>query len=125
MSLTIDEDGSKPPFQRLSLGGHLDTTTAPELEKRLDAVLATKPLALVFDLAALEYISSAGLRAIFRAQKVMHGANGEVLVVNMQPAVQKVFDIVKALPLKSVFRSVEELDEYLDAMQSKVREQNR
>jgi len=55
----------------------------------------------------------------------MHAANGEVLIVNMQPAVQKVFDIVKALPLKSVFRSIEELDDYLDAMQRKAREENR
>jgi anti-sigma B factor antagonist len=46
-------------------------------------------------------------------------------MVNMQPAVQKVFDIVRALPLKSVFRSIEELDEYLDAMQRKAREENR
>jgi len=125
MALTIELDASRPPFRRLSLTGHLDTTTAPELEKKLDDVLASKPMAVVFDLAALEYISSAGLRAIFRAQKVMHAANGEVLVVNMQPAVQKVFDIVKALPLRSVFRSVEELDEYLDAMQRKVREEGR
>jgi anti-anti-sigma factor len=125
MSLTMDLDASKPPFQRLRLGGQLDTTTAPALEKKVDEVLAAKPLAIVFDLAALEYISSAGLRAVFRAQKAMHAANGEVLVVNMQPAVQKVFDIVKALPLKSVFRSIEELDEYLDAMQRKVREENR
>lgn len=125
MSLTINLDASRLPFQRFSLGGRLDTETAPELEKKIDEVLAAKPLAMVFDMAELEYISSAGLRAIFRAQKAMHTANGEVLMVNMQPAVQKVFDIVKALPLKSVFRSVEELDEYLDAMQSKVREEGR
>ena len=125
MSLTIDVDTSKPPFQRLSLGGRLDTTTAPALEKKVDEVLAAKPLAVVFDMAALEYISSAGLRAVFRTQKAMHATNGEVLMVNMQPAVQKVFDIVKALPLKSVFRSVEELDDYLDAMQRKAREENR
>jgi anti-anti-sigma factor len=125
MSLTIDVDASNPPFQRLSLGGRLDTSTAPALEKKVDEVLAAKPLAVVFDLAALEYISSAGLRAIFRTQKAMHAAKGEVLMVNMQPAVQKVFDIVRALPLKSVFRSIEELDEYLDAMQRKAREENR
>ncbi|HSH06156.1 MAG TPA: STAS domain-containing protein [Burkholderiales bacterium] len=125
MSLTIAVDASQPPFGRLSLAGRLDTTTAPALEKKVDEVLAAKPLAVVFDMAALEYISSAGLRAIFRTQKAMHAANGEVLMVNLQPAVQKVFDIVKALPLKSVFRSVEELDDYLDAMQRKAREENR
>jgi len=124
MSLTIDVDASKPPFQRLNLGGRLDTTTAPELEKRIDEVLAAKPLAVVFDLEKLEYISSAGLRAIFRTQKVMKAAGGQMLMVNLQPAVQKVFDIVRALPLKSVFKNIDELDDYLDAMQSKAREDN-
>lgn len=124
MSLTIDVDASKPPFQRLNLGGRLDTTTAPELEKRLDEVLAAKPLAVVFDLEKLEYISSAGLRAIFRTQKVMQAAGGQMLMVNLQPTVQKVFDIVKALPLRSVFKNIDELDDYLDAMQRKAREEN-
>jgi anti-anti-sigma factor len=123
MSLTIELDISKPTFQRLSLGGRLDTSTAPELETRIDAVLAAKPLAVVFDLEKLEYISSAGLRVIFRTLKEMRALAGEVLIVNMQPAVQKVFDIVNALPLRGVFKSVEELDEYLDAMQRKVREE--
>ena len=123
MSLTIGVDASRPPFQRLSLDGRLDTSTAPQLEKQIDEVLAAKPLALVFDMAGLEYISSAGLRAIFRAQKVIHASNGEVLMVNMQPGVRKVFDIVKAIEVKKVFRNVDELDEYLDAMQRKVREE--
>ena len=48
------------------------------------------------------------------------GAVGALLLVNVQPGVQKVFDIVKALPAQSVFKSVAELDQYLDYMQRKV-----
>lgn len=123
MSLTIDVDASKPPFQHVHLSGRLDTSTAPQLERTIDGVLAAKPLAVVFNLKELEYISSAGLRAIFRTQKAMQGAGGQMLMVNLQPAVQKVFDIIKALPSGGLFRSIEELDDYLDAMQAKVRGQ--
>ena len=43
-----------------------------------------------------------------------------VLVVNLQPQIRKVFDIVKAVPVADVFASQRELDDYLDTMQKKV-----
>ncbi|MGN1115129.1 MAG: STAS domain-containing protein, partial [Candidatus Ornithomonoglobus sp.] len=55
----------------LTIVGRLDTTTAPELEKTLDSALDdTKEL--VFDMNGLEYMSSAGLRVILKAQKAMN-----------------------------------------------------
>jgi hypothetical protein len=45
--------------------------------------------------------------------------------VNVQAPVQRVFDIVKAVNLASVFRNVRELDDYLDAMQKKAREESK
>ena len=74
----------------------------------------------MLDLADLEYISSAGVRSIFKARKALAGHGGKVLVVNPQPQIQKVFDVVKAVPLEEIFTSVAEADAYLDAMQRKV-----
>jgi hypothetical protein len=51
------------------------------------------------------------------ARRVMEAKRGCLLLVNVQPQVQKVFDIVKALPAQSVFKNVEELDRYLARMQ--------
>ncbi len=48
---------------------------------------------------------------------------GKVLFVDVQAPVQKVFDIVKAVDLASVFRNVQELDDYLDVMQKKATEE--
>jgi anti-anti-sigma factor len=75
---------------------------------------------VVFDLSKLEYISSAGLRSLFRAQKSMKARSGRVVVMNPQPSVQKVFDIVKAVDVNEVFRSQAELDSYLDTIQKQV-----
>jgi hypothetical protein len=44
-----------------------------------------------------------------------------VTLANLQPPVQKVFDIVRALPAADIFASVEEMDAYLDAMQRRAR----
>ena len=77
-------------------------------------------MSLVLDLAGLNYISSAGIRSIFKARKALTARNGKLLVVNPQPQIQKVFDVVKAVPMSDIFTSVAEADAYLDMVQRKV-----
>ncbi len=122
MPLTIRVVDSRAFTKTISLKGRLDNQTVVELDKELDRVLEAPMKVLVFDLEGLEYISSAGIRSLFKAQKSMKTRSGETLIVNPQPAVQKVFDIIKAVDLKSVFTSIKELDAYLDAMQRKITE---
>jgi len=122
MPLTIRVVDSRAFTKTISLEGRLDNQTVVELDKELDRVLEAPMKVLVFDLEGLEYISSAGIRSIFKAQKAMKTRSGQTLIVNPQPAVKKVFDIVKAVDLKSVFSSIKELDAYLDAMQRKITE---
>ena len=112
----LHENGS----QRVEIGGRLDTHTYGELDDRLTLVLASKVRSLLLDLAPLEYISSAGVRSVFRARKLLAERGGKVVIANAQPQVQKVFDIVKAVPLSEIFRSVEEADAYLDRIQKKI-----
>jgi anti-anti-sigma factor len=120
MSLAIIVDTSREHLHKLSLSGRLDTNTAPELEAQVDSMLDGDVEMLAFDLAELEYISSAGLRAIFRAKKAMEKKGGSVCMVHMQPQVAKVFDIVKALPEESMFKSWDEVDTYLDKIQKQM-----
>lgn len=120
MSLSIEITSVANGNQRVALAGRLDTHTYGDLDERLAPVLASTVGSLVLDLAGLEYISSAGVRSIFKARKAMAGRGGKVVVVNPQPQIQKVFDVVKAVPLNEIFTSVAEADAYLDAMQKKV-----
>jgi anti-anti-sigma regulatory factor len=59
-----------------------------------------------------------------RARKVIERAGGRVAIVNPQPAVRKVLDIVKAIPAGGIFKDVAELDAYLDEMQKQVRDRD-
>lgn len=68
--------------------GRVDTITAPELEA---AIVLDGVAELVFDLAAVDYISSAGLRVLLSAQKKMAGKL--MKIANACPAVKEVFDI--------------------------------
>jgi len=122
MSLTIALD-DQSPLLTIALSGRLDTNTAPELDAALNRVLTSTQISrLTFDLAQLEYLSSAGVRCFVRARKAIEPKGGSVVIVNPQPPVRKVLDIVKAIPPGGVFASIEELDAYLDDMQRKVRD---
>ena len=122
MSLKITVD--KSPTPTLKLVGRLDTDTAPQLDGELNKLLGRKDIKrLVFDLSGLDYLSSAGIRCFVRARKAVEPGGGTVAIVNPQPGVRKVLDIVKAIPAKGIFASAAELDEYLDAIQKQVRDQ--
>lgn len=120
MDLTIRIDPATARSQRVYLAGRLDTSSHAELDRQLGPLLAANLPSLVLDLADLDYISSAGIRSIFRARKALSAHGGKVVVVNPQPQIQKVFDLVKAVPMNEIFSSVAEADAYLDAMQRKV-----
>ena len=120
MSLSIEIAPAANGNQRVALAGRLDTHTYANLDEQLGPVLDSPIHSLVLDLAGLDYISSAGVRSIFKARKALHARGGKVVVVNPQPQIQKVFDMVKAVPLEEIFSSVKEADDYLDAMQRKI-----
>ena len=101
----------------VKLTGSLDTATAPDLERQLASVLAGPVIDLIFDLAQLKFISSAGLRVFSMARKRLKAQGGQASFVNMQPQIQEVFEIIKALPGVAVFKDIAELDSYLAARQ--------
>ncbi len=75
----------------LALEGRLDTLTAPELEKELDECMKDVN-ELTLDLSALEYISSAGLRALLSEHKKM-SRKGGMKVTNVNELVSEVFEV--------------------------------
>jgi anti-anti-sigma factor len=107
----------------VKLTGSLDTATAPELERQLAPILASPVKDLVFDLAQLKFISSAGLRLFSTARKQLKERGGQASFVNMQPQIQEVFEIIKALPGVAIFKNMAELDHYL-AVRQRAHEEN-
>ena len=115
----IDEQKS---VAKVSLIGALNTETAPAFETRLQEVVAQGLQVTILDMKELDYISSAGLRVIFKAAKQVKAAGHRLAAANRRPHIDKVFEILKALPDMAVFANEQELDDYLDAMQEVARE---
>ena len=120
MSLEIEIHAEPYDGKRISLAGSLDTDTANQLQDKIDHEIDSTVHMVIMDLKRLQFLSSAGLRMIFKTKKMMENHHGKFMLLNLQPQVRKVFDIIKALDGMSVFKNQEEMDEYLTAMQNKV-----
>ncbi|WP_243047532.1 STAS domain-containing protein [Dyella sp. RRB7] len=122
MTFSLSIESALPERTTVQLHGRLDALTFGEFDDAIQPLLSRMADAgtMVLDLSALEYISSAGLRSIAKIRKHMRGHGGRTLLVNPQPQVHKVFDIVKAVPVNEVFASTRELDDYLDRIQRRI-----
>ncbi len=120
MSLQIQIEQPKPGLYQVELDGRLDTDTSQELEKRLEDVLSKDLRAVRFEMSRLNYLSSMGIRVLFKTFKALRQKKAMFLMANLQPQIKKVLEIAQALPPQTVFASVQEADEYYDAMQKKV-----
>ncbi len=88
MNITKELNGSA---LTVALEGRLDTTTAPQLEAELrDGLKDVNDLTI--DMAKLVYISSAGLRVLLRAQKVMN-KQGKMTVKNASQEILDIFEV--------------------------------
>ena len=88
MTINKNAQGSR---LELALVGRLDTTTAPQLEAELKHSIGGVT-ELVLDFSGLEYLSSAGLRVLLAAQKVMN-RQGSMVVRHVNETIMEVFEI--------------------------------
>ena len=84
----------------IAIVGRLDTTTAPQLEaefkQSIDGVEK-----LVLDFAGLEYLSSAGLRVLLAAQKVMN-KQGEMILRNVNETINEIFEVTGFIDILTI-----------------------
>jgi anti-sigma B factor antagonist len=80
--------------------GRLDTMTSPQLDAELDNSLKGVS-ELVFDFAGLDYISSAGLRVLLKAQKAMN-RQGSMVIRNVSDEIRDIFDVTGFLDIMTI-----------------------
>ena len=103
MQITIDTQGDR---RTVKLHGHLDATTAPDMEARLDTAGLRE---LVIDFTDCPFISSAGIRTILMAHRRMAASGGRLVARNLSPAVREIFDLTglsKVITLAKTAREI-------------------
>ena len=88
MTINKTQDGTN---LTVKISGRLDTTTAPQLETELKNSLDGIEN-LGFDFSELEYVSSAGLRVLLSAQKIMN-KQGSMVIRNVGEAIMEIFEV--------------------------------
>jgi anti-sigma B factor antagonist len=97
----------------VTLDGQLDSKTSESFEQELASLLSPATRGLIFDMSNLSYISSMGIRIIFKAEKALELNGGKVLMVNIQTHIEKIFKIAVVFSKYQNFKTVEEADAFL------------
>ena len=84
----------------MPITGRLDTTTAPQLEAEFKQNIGGVEK-LVLDFPALEYLSSAGLRVVLAAQKVMN-KQGEMIIRNVNETINEIFEVTGFIDILTI-----------------------
>lgn len=95
-------------YTRVSVEGRLDAVTSKEFEDRVMQVIDSGEKYLLFDFTSVDYISSAGLRALLTAKKKLGGSGGKIVLAGLKKQVQEVLEIAGFTPLFVITASTEE-----------------
>jgi len=92
----------------LAASGFIDTTTAPELEKKLEEQLALNKYKIIVNLENIDYVSSAGWGVFVSEIREIRENNGDLVLVNMSP---DVYDVYELMEFSSILKSFDSLNE--------------
>ncbi|HET7904917.1 MAG TPA: STAS domain-containing protein [Candidatus Eisenbacteria bacterium] len=91
----VEEAAQNRGVSVLRVSGYVDTTTSPDLERRLQALLREKRFHIVVDLSKVEYISSAGWGIFISEIREIREHAGDLKLAGMIPDVREVFDLLE------------------------------
>ncbi|HAZ05529.1 MAG TPA: anti-sigma factor antagonist [Acetobacterium sp.] len=77
----------------VELEGRMDTNTSPEFQKEMETYYSKEGFQMILDFDQLDFVSSAGLRVLLLIQKKSKALNGSLVIKNVKPEIQEVFDM--------------------------------
>jgi anti-anti-sigma factor len=92
----------------VTVAGRVDSATAPDFEKALQSLIQANRNQIVLDLKGVEYMSSAGIRAMVSALKAAKAGGGDVRLA--QPSL-RVKEVLELAGLSSIFTAYDDLVE--------------
>lgn len=102
---------STQDYKRVSVmkvTGRVDSVTAPDLETALKRLADSDKVHVVLDLKDVDYMSSAGLRAMVSTLKAVKQVNGDLRLASPSPRVEEVLRLAGLTSIFSVYPTREE-----------------
>jgi anti-sigma B factor antagonist len=92
----------------VTVSGRVDSATAPDLQKALQALLDAEHNQIVLELKDVDYMSSAGLRVLVSMQKAAKKNGGALRLAQLSARVQEVFELAGLTPVFDIYPDVVE-----------------
>jgi anti-anti-sigma factor len=108
IQVDVRYDGESDEIAIIEAKGFIDTTTAPELEKKLEEQLALNKYRIVVNLEKIDYVSSAGWGVFVSEIREIRENSGDLVLVNMSP---DVYDVYELMEFSSILKSYDGVDE--------------
>ena len=105
--MEIIEEQTKDALVIVRLSGRVDGLSAPELERRLEEITARGDVRVLLDCAKMDYISSAGLRAVLVGARKCHQGGGKLMLCALQPECKSVMEVSGFLSMLDCHESCE------------------
>lgn len=120
MRLTVRARQTRPGVITVTPQGRIDGETHGVLDQELGRMLEEPVKVVVLDMHGVDFITSAGIGTIMKARASLATKGAELALMNMQPQVRKVVEIIRVLPTLGVFQDDRELDDYLGTIQRRM-----
>jgi len=114
MGLEVKITKKKDYVYSVELKGPIDSKTYQELEQELNEITNENTKAVILDMSGVDYVSSMGVKVVITAKKSLERKKASFAMVDLQPQVKKVFDMLKILPMFDIFDDAPEADKYID-----------
>ena len=108
IQVDVRYNGDSDEIAIIEAKGFIDTTTAPELEKKLEEQLALNKYRIVVNLENIDYVSSAGWGVFVSEIREIRENSGDLVLVNMSPDVYDVYELMEFSSILKSYDSVED-----------------
>jgi anti-anti-sigma factor len=116
IQVDVEYTGKDDEIAIISARGFIDTTTAPDLEKRLEEQLALNKYKIIVNLESIDYVSSAGWGVFVSEIREIRENNGDLVLVNMS---SDVFDVYELMEFSSILKSFESIEDAILSLSGK------
>jgi anti-anti-sigma factor len=113
IEITVDRVGGLRDIGLFRVRGYVDTTTSPELQRKLTEVIQDGVTQIIIDLGAVNYVSSAGWGVFVGEIRGLREQGGDLKIIQMIPEVSEVFEMLEFNRILTCYDSLEEaIDDY-------------
>ncbi len=108
LNITLDKIEDVPNCLNIILNGYVDTYNSSFFQKRIAKVVEAGYVNLIFNCAALNYVSSTGIGSFTAFLKLVKPKNGDIVLLNIQPKVYEVFQLLGFIQFFNIKETIED-----------------